>query len=485
MAEPLATGATAKTTATRPSSHAVYQGASALDGQDEIRILSTAGILGYGFPLESLEAGMRRKPHMISADGGSSDPGPYYLGSGEAFVSRLAMRRDLRLMLHAALDAGIPLMVGTAGGAGGAPHLDMLASIVREIAAEDGLHFKMATIGAEQDKTYLARQIESGRVRALGRLPDLDAALLDRVSRVVAMMGPEPYMRALGEGAQVILGGRSTDPAPFAALALRAGLPEAVAWYAGKMLECGAAPATPKGPDCLLATLRADSVTCEPTGTQRRCTVMSVASHALHETASPVRHTEPGGILDTEACHFEQVSDKAVRVTGMRWIPDQTYKVKLEGVEFVGFRVGTVCATRDPRLISQIEPYLELVKARVQAKASDMGVASNDYVLTIRCYGRNGVMAEREPVLQPNAHELCFLVDVVAAHAEQAAAVLALARTNMLHNHFEGRQCTEGNMAIPYSPSDFKMGEVYRFVLAHTMVLDDPCAVFPMQIEEV
>ncbi len=459
--------------------------AGTLAAQGEIRILSTAGILGYGFPQESLDAGMARQPHMISADGGSSDPGPYYLGSGEAFVSRLAMRRDLRLMLHAALNAGIPFMVGTAGGAGGAPHLEMLASIVREIAAEDGLHFRMATINAEQDKDFVAQRVESGRVRALGRLPALNAAMLDRVSRIVAMMGPEPYMRALDDGAQVILGGRSTDPAPFAAVALRAGMPPAAAWYAGKMLECGAAPATPKGPDCLLATIRADSVTCEPTGTQRRCTVMSVASHALHETASPVRHTEPGGVLDTASCRFEQVSEKAVRVTGMRWLPDHTYKVKLEGVEFVGHRAGTICATRDPRLIGQIDPYLELVKERVRTKAGDMGIASSDYVLTIRCYGRNGVMAEREPIAHPSTHELCFLVDVVAANADQAAAVLALARTNMLHNHFEGRQCTEGNMAIPYSPSDFKMGAVFRFILAHTMELNDPCEVFPIQYEEV
>ena len=57
----------------------------------EIRLLSTSGILGYGFPEESLKAGLARKPHMVGCDGGSSDPGPYYLGAGTPFASPMAM----------------------------------------------------------------------------------------------------------------------------------------------------------------------------------------------------------------------------------------------------------------------------------------------------------------------------------------------------------------------------------------------------------
>ena len=32
---------------------------------EEMRILSTTAILGYGFPMESFEEGMKRKPHVI------------------------------------------------------------------------------------------------------------------------------------------------------------------------------------------------------------------------------------------------------------------------------------------------------------------------------------------------------------------------------------------------------------------------------------
>src|SRR5690606_39593834 len=63
---------------------------------------------------------------------------------------------------------------------------------------------------------------------------------------------------ALPIWAQVILSGRSTDPAPWAAMAIRAGFSPELGWYAGKMLECGAEPALPKREGCLLATIRSE-----------------------------------------------------------------------------------------------------------------------------------------------------------------------------------------------------------------------------------
>ena len=111
---------------------------------EEYRLLSTSGLLGYGFPEASLEAGMARQPHMIGVDGGSTDPGPYYLGSGKCVNSRMAMKRDLRLMLRAARKQRIPLIIGSCGGAGGEPHLQTCVAIVREIAREDALHFRLA-----------------------------------------------------------------------------------------------------------------------------------------------------------------------------------------------------------------------------------------------------------------------------------------------------------------------------------------------------
>src|SRR5580704_3029408 len=324
----------------------------------EFRLLSTSGILGYGFPEASLQAGMERRPDAIGVDGGSVDPGPHYLGSGKPFCSTMAIRRDLRLMLRAAVAERVPMLIGTCGGAGGEPHLQLVAGLVRDIAREEGMHFKMAVVHAEQDKKTVAKRLRQGRIRSLARRPPLDEATIDRAERIVGMMGPEPFVKALDDGAQIVLAGRSTDPAPWAAAAMRAQLPAAQSWYAGKMLECGATASVPKGHDCLMVTVRDDSVECEPLNPIRRCTPLSVANHALHENASPIHHIEPGGMLDTEDCRFEAVSDRAVRVSGMRWRPADTYTVKLEGVERAGFRAITICGTRDPLLISGLDAFL-------------------------------------------------------------------------------------------------------------------------------
>ena len=451
---------------------------------EEYRLLSTSGLLGYGFPEESLKAGMAREPHMIGVDGGSTDPGPYYLGSGKCVNSRMSMKRDLRLMLHAASANNIPMVIGSCGGAGGEPHLQTVAEIVREIAREDGLHMKVATIHAEQDKAWVKQQLKDGRVKPLRNSPDLDEPTIDRATRVVGMMGPEPFMQALDNGAQIVLAGRSSDPAPWAGCAMRSQLPPAPSWFAGKVLECGATAALPKGHDCMLTTVRRDHVIIEAMNPIRICTPFSVANHSLHENASPNLHVEPGGLLDTTDCRFEAETDRSVRVSGLKW-SQQPYTIKLEGAELVGYRAITICGTRDPMLIGIIDEFLASVRENVTVKAKGFGVSPDSYTLTIRTYGANGVMGDWEPVQRTASHELGFVVEVVAPTQELANAVLSIARVQMLHVDFTGRLCKEGNMAFPYSPSDIETAPAYRFSVFHTVAIDDPCAPFPIEYEDV
>src|SRR6185369_3009832 len=48
-----------------------------------LRVMAASGQLGYGIPDPAFNAGLERKPHLIGADMGSIDPGPYYLGAGK------------------------------------------------------------------------------------------------------------------------------------------------------------------------------------------------------------------------------------------------------------------------------------------------------------------------------------------------------------------------------------------------------------------
>ena len=64
---------------------------------------------------------MALAPHVVAVDAGSTDPGPYYLGAGISFTDRAAVKRDVKIILCATRKAGIPFIVGSAGGAGGRP----------------------------------------------------------------------------------------------------------------------------------------------------------------------------------------------------------------------------------------------------------------------------------------------------------------------------------------------------------------------------
>lgn len=449
-----------------------------------VRMMSASGILGYGFPEASIKAALELKPHMIGVDGGSSDPGPHYLGSGKTLNSRLAMKRDLSLLVRGAVANGIPMMVGTCGGAGGEPHLQACADIVREIAREHGLHFKMALIHSEQDKGFVIEQVKAGKVRALGKAPALTEDTVQGAERIVGMMGPEPYRAALAAGAQVILGGRGTDPAPWVALAMHHGLPEAPAWYAGKMLECACNAAIPKKHDCLMVTVGEDFVEAEPLNPELRCTPLSVAVQALHENASPVVRYEPGGIVDSTDCRIEAVSDRRVRITGMRWKP-MPYSIKLEGARMVGYSAIAIAATRDPGLIGQVDSFMAFIHESTATKVKALGISPDDYQLVLRLYGQDGVMGAWEPAKNATPVELAIIAEVVGKTQDIANAALSLARVTLLHSDFPGRMCREGNMAFPFSPSDIERGAIYEFMLQHVVEIDDPLRMFPIDYSEV
>ena len=179
---------------------------------EEIRILSTTAILGYGFPMESFVEGMKRKPHVIAVDAGSSDPGPYYLGAGKSFTDRNSVKRDLEIMIPAGIEAKVPVIVGTAGGSGARPHVEFVLNIIREIAREKGLSFKMAVIESEFEKDFIKEELRKGKVTPLAPAKPIGEKDIDEAVHIVAQMGEEPYIKALEEGADVIIAGRSYDP---------------------------------------------------------------------------------------------------------------------------------------------------------------------------------------------------------------------------------------------------------------------------------
>jgi hypothetical protein len=448
---------------------------------DRMTILAPEGMLGYGIPARSMEEGLKRQPDVLAVDAGSTDPGPYYLGAGVPFTNRRAFTRDLTMILEAAHARRLPVLVGSAGGSGGRPHLEYTLEVYREICREHGYRFRTAVIGADVDKAWLKRQIARGRVTPLDVGTELTDAEVDRSARIVAQMGVEPFLRALDLGAEVVIAGRACDAAVMAAPAIRAGFDRALAYHLGKILECGGAAAYPRhGSDSLLGVLERDSFVVEPPNPDKVCTVASVAAHSLYERSDPYRLALPGGAVDLVAARFTQDTPRAVRVSGTRWIAAPAYTLKLEGATRVGFRTITIAGIRDPLLIAEIDTYVETVRGRVAETYPPDG-----YRLLFHVYGRDGVMGRLEPVREIRGHELALVIEVVADDPEVSAAVLALARSVALHATYPGRKAIAGNLAFPFSPSDLKAGDAYEFNVHHLVAVDDPLELFPVEIVDV
>ncbi|MGI6726177.1 MAG: acyclic terpene utilization AtuA family protein [Christensenellales bacterium] len=451
---------------------------------DEFRILSTTAILGYGFPVSSFEAGMARNPHLIAVDAGSTDPGPYYLGAGISFTDRDAVKRDLELMLLAGIPRKIPIVIGTAGGSGGDRHLAWNREIIEEIAREQKLSFRMAVIHAELSTELVAQALKEGKVTPLtpGQ-QQLEKEHLQETVSVVAQMGIEPIIKALDEGAQVVLAGRCYDPAVFAAPAVRAGFDKGLAIHLGKILECASIAATPgSGSDCMFGYLRADHFDVEPLNPIRKCTTLSVAAHTLYEKTDPYILPGPGGHLDLRETRFEQLTDSITRVSGSRYVNAQQYTIKLEGARRIGYRTVAIAGARDPILLKQIDEITQGVTERVADNFKNRGFT---YKLLFTIYGRDGVMGSLEPVRKVEGHEIGIVIEAVSDTQAHADTICAAARSTMLHYGYTGRRATAGNLAFPYSPSDFHAGEVYVFSVYHLLSVDDPCAHFPCEMVQV
>jgi len=453
----------------------------------EIRVLSATGILGSGFSEETLQRAMALKPDFIGADSGSTDPGPYYLGSGETLFSDSAYKRDLRLILLAARAAKIPALIGSACTAGTDGQLERLAGIARAIAREEKLSFQLATIASEQDKGYLKRKLREGRIKPLANAPRLDEGVIDRSAHIVGMCGIEPYVEALQNGADVVLAGRSSDTSIFSALPVMRGFNPATVWHMAKILECGAACVVlRKYPDCMFATVANDHFVVEPPNPDYRCDPVSVASHNLYENSTPYELVEPSGVLNTFHAKYEAVSDRAVRVSGSTFKPAERYTIKLEGAELAGYQSLIVGSVRDPVILRQFDSWLDgLVKAEKDRIRAVFGQAiESRYRFDVRVFGRNAAMGRLEPETRIG-HEVGLLFQVTAETQELATALMKSVGHIAVHYPVPEWSGLITSIAYPYSPPEIARGASYRFNMNHVVEPASPLEMFRIAYETV
>ncbi|MYR92458.1 acyclic terpene utilization AtuA family protein [Streptomyces sp. SID8374] len=448
-----------------------------------VGVLVPSGMLGAGFPEATIERGLALGADVICVDGGSTDSGPYYLGASTPKTTAAAVARDLRILLKAAAQASIPLIIGSCGTSGTDDGVDWVAGIVAEIQEREGLALKVARIYSEQDSRTLKRHLDAGRIHPLPPLGPLRAETLDSCTHIVGMMGHEPLAAALEAGAQVVLAGRATDTAAAAVVPLMKGMPAGPAWHAAKIVECGGQCTTDPRTGGVFATVDTGGFVIEPLDPDASCTPHSVAAHMLYETADPFRMREPDGTLDVHEATYTALDERTVRVEGSLFHPADQHTVKLEGARVTGYETMSFTAIRDPGILADIETWAAFLDTMIKQRVEQtLGLGEEEYAFDVRLYGYNAVLEELDPASGP-PREVGVMLLVNAPEQATATAVAKIANPLMLHLPTPDMDHLP-SLAFATSPAETERGPAYEFVLNHVVDSLTPTDLFRITTEE-
>ncbi|MBN9064252.1 MAG: acyclic terpene utilization AtuA family protein [Rhizobiales bacterium] len=415
---------------------------------------------------------MKRKPDFVASDAGTIDAGPYHLGVGKGAYAAEALRHDLEILLTE-VPRGTPILVGSADTAGGDPHVDRTLEIVREIISRRGLKRRVAVIRSELDRTMLQDALDDGRVIPLDHAPELDRNRLVRSTRVVGMMGVEPLQDALRQDVDFILAGRCSDSALFAALPIMRGIPEGLAWHAGKIVECGTLTCETYGKGSMFGELFSDHGIITPIGEGLRCTPQSVASHSLYENGDPYLHRESSGTLDITHARYEQHDPVSVRISGAAYVHADRPSIKLEGVEHAGYQSVLFGGIRDPFIIRQFDKWLNEVKDEVRQRAARLlgdVLSPDDWRIDTHAYGLNAVMGVREPAHDKPPHEIGLAFCVSAPSQLLANKLAELSRQPLLHHPIPEWSGSITGFACLFNQAHVERGPYWRFSMHHVLL---------------
>jgi hypothetical protein len=447
------------------------------------RIICPNGHLGFA-PLktESFHLGVAERPDFIAADSGSDDVGPVPLGTDTSTSPRQWQEHDLEEMLLASRKLDVPMIIGSAGDTGTNSRVDLYIRMIKDLAEKHGLaKFKIGYFYSEVSHDFLRDKMRAGsEILGLDGRLSLTEVELDFTERIVAMAGAAPYEDLLKRGADVIIGGRSSDSAVFAGAALHCGHGLSESYYLGKVMECASFCAEPYGgKETILGEVNGDGeVLVTAMSPAQRCTVASVAGHAMYERSNPYHEYVAGGLLDMTNCRYEQIAEETTRVTGAEFVPAEEIRVKLEGAGKLGERYVGIASIRDPYTIDHVDQVVEWARTQVRERFGDDG-----YELHYNIFGKNGVMGDLEPVTNPTSHELCVVVQAVAPTAEVAEEICMTGTRQMFYARLPDVKGTAGSVSFLLDEV-MRASPAYTWTLNHTVAVEDALELFPRHMTD-
>lgn len=437
---------------------------------EPVVILVPTGSLGAGVSEAEVAYGIARGAQVIATDAGSTDSGAAYLALGKSKNSRAAVKRDLVIMMRAAHEAGIPIVVGTSGQAGGDINLDWTRDIVTEVANELDIRPRIACLYSEQAKTLIKDKAATGKIHPLAPMGPIDEATIDACDHIVAAMGPEPFIAAFDAGADIILGGRTTDTAAICCYALWKGAPAGPSWHAGKIGECGG-QASVKNVEGRGILLRIDQhgFEVEALNDVNICTPNSVSAHMLYENSDPFMLVEPGGVLDVTGAHYEQVTPRTTRVTGSVW-HERPYTMKLEGASAGQYQTVMLIGIQDPVVLKDLPTFeAKMTSALYERVHATMGKAAGDFHISLRIYGWNGTSGDVVPEDTPPPRDVGVLFVATADTQGIADQIARACNPLFFHMYMPGHEGRMPSYGFAFSPAYIPRGQLYEFRLNHVV----------------
>ncbi len=443
-------------------------GSQRLNG--EVKVIVPTGMLGGGIQRDHVQYGISQGAHAIASDAGSTDSGPSYLARGVSKMNREAVKRDLEVLMSEASKAGIPILVGTCGTCGTDSGVDWTRDIVVEVARELDIKPKIACLYSEQDPAAMIAKNREGKIAPLPPMGPIEDEVLASCSHIVALMGPEPYIAALKEGADIILGGRTTDTAVLAAVPLMMGAGAGPAWHAAKTAECGGQCTVNPRNGGVLMRVGHDAFDVEPLNLANQCSPESVSAHMLYENSDPFLLVEPGGILDVTRSDYRWLDDRTTRVAGSVWRP-MPYSMKLEGARGGDFQSIMIIGIEDPETLANLDTYHDVLCQSLKDRI-DNTFQGEAYDLSLRIYGWNGTSGRPVPKDTPPPRDAGILCVITAATQDLANRMAKACNPYFFHTPLRSG-IEMPSYAFPFTPAETPRGQVYEFLLNHVVRVRD------------
>lgn len=455
--------------------------------KEGLSCLVATGHLGYS-PLhpETFWRGLEQfEPRAVIADSGSCDIGPEPLASGRASSSAEWQKHDIEILLQGARQNGIPLIISSASDTGTNEGVDQYAQIVRDLAAEHRLGpLKMGLIKHDMTRDYLRRLLREGVIiRGLDGFPPLKRRDIERTTRFVPVMGVEPIMRCLAEEPDVIITSRTSDCCPFAAFAMHHGYSADLAYFWGKVLECGSFVAYPKMVNhSVLGTIHEDRISVTAIHDEQRATPVSLRKHAAYERSSFKGEAVAGGFIHIEGMEAEEVDEKTAAAWGSRFEPSPTYNVKLEGAGYVGHKAEYLVGIRSQSFIQKLDEVLSHTRKELRSFYEEV-----PYELYFSRYGMDGILGAREPRKRGEIHEVGLMIEVTAARKELAMEIAKLAGRLLLFTPVLSERGSAGRVQLRNEEASY-YGKAYEWTINHIIEFasaEEAAVHFPITYETV